>query len=337
MIKSWHKKFKTRVDKALKRLKRKDHDNDFDEQPLQYKLVNLTLINLGGKGKKQIKTPPVHGNALYYVVDYSDEVTILHPVLLQLYKVGRRTFDKGVTDVWWPNDDAAIDPNAKNRWGLFCNRFNVANRLQERLENYAKRGKVNKKEQQIIREAIADLKQISVDEVPKYKLPEKVVDALAKWRENMRNIGYIKRLDVDLKRLEKEDINQMSDKKKKKKSSGSSSASSSAKSSASSSAASSSADTKKKSKKGAKKETKKKGEIIVRGKKNAKAIALRFLLKNKGKKLSVEKICKEIQKVKGRKKEFPPKMILSKVKQMKAFAEKNGLSFKHSNTSMQLK
>jgi hypothetical protein len=158
----------------------------------------------------------------------------------------------------------------------------------------------------------------------------------------MRNIGYMKRLDVDLKRLENiQENSKMSDKKKKKKSSGSSSAaSSSAKSSAaSSSAASSSADKKKKSsKKGksSKKETKKKGEIVVRGKKNAKAIALRFLLKNKGKKISIEKVCKEIQKVKGRKKEFPPKMILSKVKQMKAFAEKNGLSFKHSNTSMQL-
>lgn len=344
MNKSWQKKFRKRTDKVLKRVKRTDYAIDFDELSLQYKLVTLYLVNLGSKKKRNRTAPPINGYALYYVVDYSDRVTILHPTSLEIYTTSRRDFDKSITDVWWPSEDAAIDPNAKNKWGLFCNRFSVAERLLERLEDHATRGWINKKKQQTIREAISDLKQISIDQVPKFKIPEKVLDGLAKWRESKRNSGYNKRLDVDLKRLENIKDKQMSDKKKKKKSSGSSSAvsSSAVSSSAASSAASSDNDKKKKtgkkgSKKATKKTEKKKGEIVVRGKKNAKSIALRYLLKNKGKKVSIDKLCKEIQKVKGRKKEFPAKMIISKTKAMKAFAEKNGLSFKSSSTSMQLK
>jgi hypothetical protein len=340
MKQSWDKKFRNRLKKTLHRLRRKEHDNDFDELPLSYKLVSLTLINLGGKKRKGVAAPPVHGNALYYVIDYDSEVILLHPTLLKIYKVSRRAFDKGVTDVWWPNVAAIHDPCAKNRYGLFCNRFSVAETMSNKLKDFAQREKLTKKLQQSIREAIADLKDIPLDQVPKYKIVEKQIgEGLKAWQEKVRSTGYIKRLIVDLKRLENidEENNLMSSKKDKKKKKDSSSASSAASSSAASSAASSSNDKKKKSSKKGSKSEKKKGEVVVRGKKNAKSIALRYLLKNKGKKVSIDKLCKEIQKVKGRKKEFPPKMILAKQKAVKAFAEKNGLSFKASSSGWLLK
>lgn len=348
MKQSWDKKFRSRIGKTLKRLKRKEHDTDFDELPLQYKLVSLFLINLSGKKKKKYSdAPPVHGNALYYVVNYGDEVVILHPTLLQVYKVRRRIFDKGITDVWWPNDDALIDPNAKNRWGLFCNRFSVADRMMQKLSNFAQRGKLTNKLQNVVREAIADLKGIPTDKVPKFKIAEKQIGGgLKAWQEKVRNTGYRKRLDVDLKRLNKndEENNLMSKKKEKKTSGSSSAASSSASSAASSSAVSSSSDKKKPSKKPSKKEKTSKKEKSSkketkgpRGAKTAKAIAIKMMLKKPGKKISLESICKEVQKAKGLKKEFPEKKLLSKVKEIKKWAEKNEKSFKSSSSGMSMK
>jgi len=360
MDKSWLKKLQRKAKKLMRRVKKVD-TNDFDESQPQYKLVSVYLINFGGKKKKGVRAPPVSGNGLYYVIsDKEDVVKLLHPTSLGIYIASRRQFEKGVTDVWWPNEAAIKDPNAKNKLGYFCNRFNVAETLLSKLKEYDRREKLTKKIQDVVRAAIADLKEIPIEQVPKYKLPEKV-DHLSVWKEAMAKMSYKKNASNDLKKyLNKKDegdfkVSKEAKKKKKKSSSSSAAASSSSAAASSSSVASSSAasssasDTNdkkskktskkdKKSKKGAKAEkTSTKGEVKApRGKKTAVAVVLAMLLKKKGKKIPMSDLQAAVQKAKGMKREFPEKKIMSKVKAMTKWAEKNDLKLKASSSGMSL-
>jgi len=361
MDKSWLKKLQRKAKKLMRRVKKVD-TNDFDESQPQYKLVSVYLINFGGKKKKGVRAPPVSGNGLYYVIsDKEDVVKLLHPTSLGIYIASRRQFEKGVTDVWWPNEAAIKDPNAKNKLGYFCNRFNVAETLLSKLKEYDRREKLTKKIQDVVRAAIADLKEIPIEQVPKYKLPEKV-DHLSVWKEAMAKMSYKKNASNDLKKyLNKKDegdfkVSKEAKKKKKKSSSSSAAASSSSAAASSSSAASSSAasssasDTNDKKKKGSKKEKKSKkgskpnktdktkpGEVKApRGKKTAVAVVLAMLLKKKGKKIPMSDLQAAVQKAKGMKREFPEKKIQSKVKAMTKWAEKNGLKLKASSSGFTL-
>jgi hypothetical protein len=358
MDKSWFKKFKRRAEKLLHRVKKVD-TNDFDESQQQYKLVSVYLINYGGKKKKGVRSPPVSGSGLYYVIsDKDDGVKLLHPVMLDIYTASKRQFEKGITDVWWPNQAAVKDPNVKNKLGYFCNRFNVAETLLSKLKEHSRREKLTKKIQDVVRAAIADLKEIPIEQVPKYKLPKKV-DHLSAWKEAMAKMVYKKNAISDLKKyLNKKDEGAIMSKKDKKKKASSSSAAASSSSAASSSdkesssaaASSSASDTNdkksKKEKKGkkSKKEAKpgkadksKPGEVKApRGKKTAVAVVLQMLLKKKGKKIPMSDLQAAVQKAKGMKKEFPEKKIQSKVKAMTKWAEKNELKLKASSSGMSL-
>ena len=345
----WVKKFRSRAKETLHRMKKlKEHTPDFDDDPLQqYKLVSCFFANLIGKKKKRQggSAPPVNGTALYYVTDYGDEVKLLHPVLLKTYSVSRRAFDKGVSDVWWPNELAKENPNAKNQRGFFCNRFSVADRMLAKLKFLAEIQKLKKTQQKVVREAIADLKEIPLDQVPKYKIVEKETNSLQKWKDHIANLDYKKRGIKLLQRIENKE-NEMSskDKKKKKASASSSSASSSASSAASSSndkkkkKSSKKAKPEKKSKgKGKDKAEKKSGELkAMRGKKTVRGVVSRYLLKHKGKKVSVKQLCEEVQKARGMKKEFPEKKLLAKTKAFTKWAEAAGVPFKASSSGVKL-
>ena len=325
MDKSWWKKFRRKAKKLLHRSKKIKDIPDFDESNQQYKLVNVYLINYGGKKKKGVRAPPVSGNALYYVVDTDGEgVTLLHPILLEVYTASRRQFEKGISDVWWPNEEAIKDPNAKNRSGHFCNRFKVAETLLTRLKDCAKQEKLNAKKQRIVREAIADLKEIPLEQVPKYKLPEKV-NHLNLWKETMAAKQYKKRATSDLKKFtnkKDEGDEKVSKKSKKNKKPNSDS----------------DVSTKKVKKSSKKEKTEKKPKEVKapRGKKTAMAVGLRLLLKKKGKKVSFETIGAEIQKAKGRKKPISEKSIKSKAKKMAKWAERNGMTLKVSSSGLTL-
>lgn len=375
--KSWRDKLVHRAKATLRSMKKKykEHSQDFIELAAEPKLVSLYLWNLSGgkvskkekkkrkKAKVKIKvsrkgrtrSPPVSGYALYYVVKIDDEVTLLHPNSLDICKISRRQFDKSVIDIWWPNEMAISNPDAKNKFNNFCNRFKVAETMLAKMSELAKREKMFK--QKIVREAIADLKEINLKEVPEYELTQYDPSAgLKAWRENQPT--YKKRAAILIQKLKEKEMAKNDSNSGEVSSSATPSSSASA-SGSSSAASSSSAEKEKKmkksektgksskkenkkekksSKKSSKKEKKssKPKELVIPKANTSRSVIIRTLMHKKGKTVSNKDLGKAINKAKGTEKEVSDKKLHAKAKQVKVWAEKQGLKFKESSKGMSI-
>lgn len=104
---------------------------------------------------------PVQGRALYFVHEYKrNNVTLLHPVNLQQFHLSRRDFDTGITEVLLPEE-------ARTSGASTCNVERLADGLIQKMKDYTERR--TQFPQQVVRKAVAYLKNISLDKVPQFK------------------------------------------------------------------------------------------------------------------------------------------------------------------------
>ena len=158
MKKTWAEQNAPRIEETLARLVH-DEDSKDERSDGDCGLVSF-YTNIVGKGQDALSL----GEALYYVCGISkkrDTVTLLHGTRLATVELPRRTFERGITQVWWP-EELRTDTS-----GVHCDPLKYADGLEKQAKTFVELG--NGFSERVVREAIATLRGAALETVVKFK------------------------------------------------------------------------------------------------------------------------------------------------------------------------